>query len=228
MAVVFTSHGPQVSVEIGEYQQFPKDQHDDKTETTPPKSKHIHVFLLAFGILFVLQAVLNITLRLNHSEAAPKGGGETRESCPEDWLLFSFSCYYISSRRKSWDDSRLDCLQRGADLVIINNRQEQAFLTGFAEAAWIGMSDRDQEGKWMWVDGTPVKDKLEWALGQPDGAFGGEDCGELRSMMNFLGLNDYSCIVRSQWICEKPLMEGTIKKDIVNKGQGTRQGNHQE
>ncbi|XP_054636292.1 CD209 antigen-like protein E isoform X2 [Dunckerocampus dactyliophorus] len=163
----------------------------------------MHVFLLAFGILCVLQAVLNITLRLGRSEAAPKV--ETGEGCPKDWLLFRFSCYYFSTRRKSWDDSRQDCLQRDADLVIINSRQEQAFLTGFTETAWIGMSDRDQEGNWIWVDGTPVKDKLEWALGQPDGAFGGEDCGELRTMTNFLGLNDFSCITRSQWICEKPL-----------------------
>ena len=53
-------------------------------------------------------------------------GGETEvESCPQDWLMFGSSCYYISSQRRTWDDSRRYCLQRDADLVIINSRQEQ-------------------------------------------------------------------------------------------------------
>uniref|UniRef100_A0A665T725 C-type lectin domain-containing protein n=1 Tax=Echeneis naucrates TaxID=173247 RepID=A0A665T725_ECHNA len=78
-----------------------------------------------------------------------------KPGCPESWLMFSSSCYYISSQRRSWHDSRQDCLQRGADLVIINNRQEQNFLIGFSMVAWIGMTDREMEGTWIWVDGTP-------------------------------------------------------------------------
>ncbi|XP_019735282.1 CD209 antigen-like protein E [Hippocampus comes] len=168
MAVVFKSRGSQVSIEVGEYEQFPKNGHGDMTEKALPSKKE--------------------------------------EICPQGWLQFNFSCYYISSMRKGWDDSRQDCLQRDADLVIINGREEQAFLTGFTKAAWIGMSDKDKEGIWIWVNGTPVnKDRLEWAPGQPDGAFGGEDCGDIRTMMNFIGLNDSNCSVRSQWICEKTL-----------------------
>ncbi|XP_061534800.1 CD209 antigen-like protein E [Phycodurus eques] len=198
MAVVFHSNGPQVSIEVGEYEQFPKNGQADTTEKTLPKSRPIYVVLVGFGLLCVLQAVLNITLRLSHST--------TEESCPQGWLQFSGSCYYISSQRRSWDNSRRDCLQRDADLVIIDSRQEQAFLTGFTKATWIGMSDRDHEGIWIWVNGTPVKkNRLRWAPGQPDGAFGGEYCGDLRTMMNFIGLNDSNCSVRSQWICEKIL-----------------------
>lgn len=45
--------------------------------------------------------------------------------------------------------------------------------------------------------------RLQWAKGQPDGAYGGEDCGDLHSVTNFTGLNDYNCLARSRWICEK-------------------------
>ncbi|XP_043968993.1 uncharacterized protein LOC122828952 isoform X2 [Gambusia affinis] len=74
-------------------------------------------------------------------------------------LLATFcpSIYYISSAMKTWNESRKDCLERGADLVIINSREEQNFLREFRERLWIGLtagsgSGRDRE--WKWVDGT--------------------------------------------------------------------------
>ncbi|KAF5893768.1 C-type lectin domain family 4 member E-like isoform X1, partial [Clarias magur] len=74
------------------------------------------------------------------------------------WKNFSSSIYYISTEQKNWTESREDCRERGADLVIINSRGEQEFilitLMGNIKEAWIGLSDRDTEGKWKWVDGT--------------------------------------------------------------------------
>ncbi|XP_051242417.1 CD209 antigen-like isoform X3 [Dicentrarchus labrax] len=121
MAVSFHSSESDISVALGEYQEFPRPEPEDAA-----------------------------------AERAPKLSETEEESCPQDWLTFGSSCYYISWQGKSWDDSRQDCLQRDADLVIINSIQEQAFLTGFTEAAWVGMTDRKKEGTWVWVDGAPV------------------------------------------------------------------------
>nr|XP_046255728.1 asialoglycoprotein receptor 2-like [Scatophagus argus] len=207
MSVFFHPSESDINIELGEYQKFPKPGPDNGATERTPKSKlrHVSVVLLSFGLLCVLQGILNISLRVSPSE--PTDEGETEEqSCAQGWVTYGCSCYYISSQRRSWDYSRQDCVHRGAHLVIINSRYEQFFLAGLTMAAWVGMTDREMEGTWIWVDGTPVnKHSLQWALGQPDGAFGGEDCGDLRTMTNFTGLNDFNCNARNQWICEQRL-----------------------
>nr|XP_055065201.1 C-type lectin domain family 12 member B-like [Misgurnus anguillicaudatus] len=50
---------------------------------------------------------------------------QDRRSDNFKWIYYNFSFYYISSEYKSWSDSRRDCEERGANLVIINNKEEQ-------------------------------------------------------------------------------------------------------
>uniref|UniRef100_A0A668AGS9 C-type lectin domain-containing protein n=1 Tax=Myripristis murdjan TaxID=586833 RepID=A0A668AGS9_9TELE len=124
----------------------------------------------------------------------------TSQICPEGWSQFSSSCYFISSESKSWDESRQDCLRRGADLVIINSREENSFLKNFRVQVWIGLSDQETEGEWKWVDGSSLSYK-SWAEGQPDDRGGREDCGEVRPAYD--GWNDAPCSDGQPWICEK-------------------------
>ncbi|KAL0968801.1 hypothetical protein UPYG_G00272040 [Umbra pygmaea] len=74
--------------------------------------------------------------------------------CLNGWRYFGSSFYFISTEKKTWEESRLDCQSRGADLVIINSEQEQRFLFNLKMEAWIGLTDKDEEGTWKWVDGT--------------------------------------------------------------------------
>uniref|UniRef100_A0A668AQ17 C-type lectin domain-containing protein n=1 Tax=Myripristis murdjan TaxID=586833 RepID=A0A668AQ17_9TELE len=120
--------------------------------------------------------------------------------CPDGWTHFNSSCYFNSSESKSWDESRQDCLRRGADLVIINSREENSFLKKFGLRVWIGLSDLETEGEWKWVDGSSLS-YTSWAKGQPDDAPGGEDCGEVRPERD--GWNDLFCTHSLHWVCEK-------------------------
>ncbi|KAL1281232.1 hypothetical protein QQF64_000035, partial [Cirrhinus molitorella] len=66
--------------------------------------------------------------------------------------------FFISTELKSWSDSRQYCRDHGGDLVIINSEEKQRFISSFTvERVWIGLSDREQEGKMTWVDNSPLK-----------------------------------------------------------------------
>ncbi|KAG7240756.1 hypothetical protein INR49_026538, partial [Caranx melampygus] len=72
------------------------------------------------------------------------------------WQCFGDSLYYISSTKKSWDESKSDCVEKGAHLMIINSKEEQEFTRELTKDAWIGLTDAEKEGTWKWVDGTPL------------------------------------------------------------------------
>uniref|UniRef100_A0A4W6FW09 C-type lectin domain-containing protein n=1 Tax=Lates calcarifer TaxID=8187 RepID=A0A4W6FW09_LATCA len=112
------------------------------------------------------------------------------------WVYFKHSFYYISSTTKSWPNSRNDCLQRGADLVIINSKEEQVI-------SWIGLTDRETKGEWKWVDGTPLT-KSYWGSGEPNDYEGKtEDCVEIKFHDEENSWNDIPCGDQNFWICEK-------------------------
>uniref|UniRef100_A0A3Q2XRY0 CD209 antigen-like n=1 Tax=Hippocampus comes TaxID=109280 RepID=A0A3Q2XRY0_HIPCM len=139
------------------------------------------VDLLVFGI------ILNCTL------------------CGVGWKKFDGNCYFVSKLSRTWAESRLDCISRGADLVVINSREEQVFLNGLlgrSKDVWIGLSDHIKEGTWVWVDGTPLTTEF-WQNEQPNN-LGNQDCVEIQTKSSRLGTwNDVSCSLQQPWICEK-------------------------
>ncbi|XP_047670448.1 CD209 antigen-like protein E [Tachysurus fulvidraco] len=121
----------------------------------------------------------------------------------EGWRYFGFHIYYISTETKDWSRSRQDCIRRGADLVIINSKEEQEFLAKMlgSKRAWIGLSDRDEEGVWKWVDGTPLTTAF-WHSEEPNDS-GGEDCAEISDKQGNIMWNDLPCSANIILVCEK-------------------------
>ncbi|XP_053474751.1 LOW QUALITY PROTEIN: CD209 antigen-like [Ictalurus furcatus] len=131
-------------------------------------------------------------------------------------IYFSSSVYYISIEKKSWTESRKDCRERGADLVIINNKEEQEFISKILSRrnSWIGLSDGDREGEWKWVDGTLLNTGF-WGKGEPDSAVGDEDCVVIHDHTDPVwNWSDYPCHYQIIWICEKTVVERESEREI--------------
>ncbi|XP_045079578.1 C-type lectin domain family 4 member E-like isoform X1 [Coregonus clupeaformis] len=127
--------------------------------------------------------------------------------CPDGWRRIRCSCYYLSNNSKTWSESRQDCRERGADLVIINSREEQKFLNKLGEKMyfWIGLTDSEKEGSWKWVDGTTPTTTQFWREGEPNNAQGDENCAVFNSFSDNLGniqsWNDQPCSLLIHWVC---------------------------
>uniref|UniRef100_A0A3B5Q349 C-type lectin domain-containing protein n=1 Tax=Xiphophorus maculatus TaxID=8083 RepID=A0A3B5Q349_XIPMA len=71
-------------------------------------------------------------------------------------------CYYFYTVRSAWTESRRFCQNLGSDLVKIDSREEQ-------DRFWIGLTDSEVEGRFLWVDGSPLDQSLSfWGWRQPD------------------------------------------------------------
>uniref|UniRef100_A0A8C6U8H7 C-type lectin domain-containing protein n=1 Tax=Neogobius melanostomus TaxID=47308 RepID=A0A8C6U8H7_9GOBI len=117
----------------------------------------------------------------------------------------SWSCFFIDTSMLSWKNSRQYCLDRGADLIIINSPEEQEFAMTFGERSWIGLTDAQQEGVWRWVDGSPLTTSF-WFPDEPNNDKGNEDCVEvIRSKAKHANWNDLPCDDLRKVICEKTL-----------------------
>ena len=87
---------------------------------------------------------------------------------------------YLQLGPSTWSEAQKTAEELGGNLVSINSKEEQDFITStFASvddgehAKWIGLTDKDQEGTWTWTDGSNL-DFINWNPAEPsgDGDFG--------------------------------------------------------
>ncbi|XP_040892220.1 CD209 antigen-like protein C isoform X3 [Toxotes jaculatrix] len=150
---------------------------------------------------------------ISDTEARCKNQAEERDkterklnTLEQGWVHFRDSLYYISSTERTWQESRNYCLQEGADLMIINSKEEQDFAEQVKGRMWIGLTDRETEGTWKWVDGTPLTISF-WASGEPNSFESKEeDCVELRYHGTVESWNDKPCDDQILWVCEKKVL----------------------
>ncbi|NWZ30869.1 CD72 protein, partial [Asarcornis scutulata] len=97
------------------------------------------------------------------------------DCCPSGWLLYRGKCLFVSSEKKTWDDSRAECESKYSQLLITKSWSRwtvPTFLKNADTVYWIGLQktsfpwydygwleegEPDSDGitdAWFWVDGS--------------------------------------------------------------------------
>ncbi|KAK3517124.1 hypothetical protein QTP86_019187 [Hemibagrus guttatus] len=141
---------------------------------------------------------------------------QTCALCEEGWKSLGLKCYYFSTDKLNWTQSRDFCVEKGGHLVIITNPPEQDFVfSQISETHWIGLNDLETEGQWMWVNNQPLKETgVTFWYSAPEGPNepdnwkkqdpSGENCAALGDGNgNMHKWFDASCRMIKKCICEK-------------------------
>uniref|UniRef100_A0A8C4ZYI1 C-type lectin domain-containing protein n=1 Tax=Gadus morhua TaxID=8049 RepID=A0A8C4ZYI1_GADMO len=173
----------------------------------------LSVVLLAGLIGFVVQHKTVLDRDMEQLLQRLKNVTEQRDSllckqeCPVGWDKFSCKCYFLFNEQESWIKSRELCVSHGADLVVVDSKEEMDFISRYGRTFWLGATDEASEGLWRWVDGTVLSaDNPSWFSGKPDG---GKDKNCLRNSWedtNFKWM-DERCKEINYRLCEYNLIK---------------------
>ncbi len=125
---------------------------------------------------------------------------------------FKQHVYWLCQRARPYADARALCEAGGVSLLVIDNAEENAFVTTLIQRAtgvtdrrgahYIGLDDNAQEGNFAWVDGSPL-DYVNWEMGAPSNATnnqcGSENCAAIWANGSW---NDSCCLGAFPFLCE--------------------------
>ena len=138
----------------------------------------------------------------------PAGEGRACNGCTAS--EYADHIYYVCEQELAWDDARIACQTLRGDLAIVSDADENTFIAGQLDTpilrAWIGLTDREIETEFVWIDGTPLA-KPMWANGEPnDGDIntpGSADCVAISADVVPSGRwRDQSCLGTKSSVCE--------------------------
>lgn len=148
-------------------------------------------------------------------------------SCPLEWLLFQDTCFYFAPEfeRVTWLDADILCQVREGSLVEVRDEATHHFIlqqlysfvapdgTFHNDLWWLGASDEDLEGQWMWTRlAEPVGSSGfdMWARGEPhDCGDGSCELNDCMIMHRYLGAHvdyywsDQRCNAGASFICQR-------------------------
>uniref|UniRef100_A0A3B3Y481 C-type lectin domain-containing protein n=1 Tax=Poecilia mexicana TaxID=48701 RepID=A0A3B3Y481_9TELE len=108
-----------------------------------------------------LNKTLGFILKFDNFPVKDYCSDEGCEPCRTDWILFQEKCYLFYDKPspwKSWTQSRTFCQDKHADLVVIDDLEEQKFVSNHTKyyydihhGYWMGL--QHVNNTWTWVDG---------------------------------------------------------------------------
>eukprot|EP00094_Tigriopus_californicus_P000452 TCALIF_00439-PB protein Name:"Similar to MRC1 Macrophage mannose receptor 1 (Homo sapiens)" AED:0.06 eAED:0.07 QI:7/0.88/0.83/1/0.74/0.69/36/84/3089 len=138
----------------------------------------------------------------------------THSYCKSGWIpdLDLKRCFKIISTDMVWEDAAKECDLMGGTLISIKSEEKNTKMLDLVKNAnvykmWLGATDKLEEGKFMWLDETPIDDGyMNWMEGQPSNDDPGEQCLSMLVQEDYFQepgkWNDDKCDSTEKFICE--------------------------
>ena len=126
--------------------------------------------------------------------------------CEKGWKYYGGSCYFREGRKGfklSWRDAQAACKSKKANLVTVNDANEQKFLESILGnfGSWLGLNDIKKFSVFEWVSGEKSNYR-NWATNQPPKKDENKHCGKIQfSQGQKWEMRD--CRKRYKYTCEK-------------------------
>ncbi|XP_078694695.1 uncharacterized protein LOC144923752 isoform X2 [Branchiostoma floridae x Branchiostoma belcheri] len=156
--------------------------------------------------------------------------GDAAETCGGNWrnsiyrtitgyIKQGTTLYKVYSEARTYAAAREVCATDGGHLADVRTEAIHNFLVRAVRAVqpgrdyWIGLNDQEVEGRWVWSDGSRLRegDFANWAAGEPNNGQI-QNCGQLWAVRGFLW-DDESCDQEDYFICQVSLVPKKWRKD---------------
>ena len=120
--------------------------------------------------------------------------------CQVPWQYFQGACYLASSLPMKFQEAEAECVQRGGHLAHIASEKENSLvaeLGGHASDRWIGYTDIQSHGTWMWSS-SAKSTYSNWQRYYPKTAEG--DCTAMLENGEWV---NRQCSNTQEFICKK-------------------------
>ncbi|XP_047454819.1 ladderlectin-like [Mugil cephalus] len=129
--------------------------------------------------------------------------------CP-GWSEYNGRCFIFIPTYMTWAKAEKNCRTLGGNLASVHNIIEyhkiQSLIQNGSHAhpeTWIGGSDAQEEGVWLWSDGM-IFHYTNWCDGQPSTAEGQQNCIQMNYGVSKCWDN-VKCVERRPSVCAKKI-----------------------
>nr|ABN45894.1 CD94 [Callithrix jacchus] len=120
-------------------------------------------------------------------------------SCQEKWIGYRCNCYFISSKSRTWNESRHLCASQKSSLLQLQSRDELDFMSSSQQFYWIGLSYSEEQNAWLWESGSVLSQDLFPLFGTSNR----KNCIAYNPKGNAV---DEPCEIKNRFICKQQVI----------------------